>query len=187
MLWTYSRILNISASFEDDVVRLRANKLSVELQAYPDRDFVNSILQGIATGFWIGCNHGQSLCKLNIAMPDDTLNVYLQKELCVGRTIIPERVEINFIGLSQYHLIVHISSPNWYSVSVDIAEKWILSCIYVGPYSFLTGRYYPTGNANIKEAYHTIIVHYNNKLCLGKMDNSLLIRQFKLPLSSFIS
>ena len=35
---------------------LADNKWSVELYSHPDRDFVNYVLQQIATGFQTGCN-----------------------------------------------------------------------------------------------------------------------------------
>ena len=162
------------------------------LATYPDKRFASFLLRGIKSGFRIGfnCNMVQLKSRhqnlLSAVDYPQVVQAYLDNEIreervislgstqealqlgiqCSPFGVIPKKHKLN-----AWRLIVDLSSPEGHSVNDGISKE-LCSLSYVSLHDVVAcimtvGRGFMLAKMDIKQAYHNVPVHPQDRLLLG--------------------
>ena len=177
---------------------LRATAWEEQLQAHPDKDYVQYLLVGIQNGFRIGFDYSQYQCrkaKCNMLLARQNSGVvteYLEKECRLGRLIGPLKkgsidTHINRFGVipkphqpGKWRLIVDLSYPEGGSVNAGIDPN-LCSLTYKSVDDAVRiiarkGRGTLLAKLDLESAYRMVPVHPDDRHLLGmEWEDSLYI------------
>ena len=167
---------------------LRVEVWEKYLQLFPDREYVQYLLDGIRQGFRIGCNNSSKLCSSSRNMRGAeehplVVQQYLQEEQKLGRIIpvhpsVKHVVHLSRFGVipkkhqpGKWRLIVDLSSPTGASVN-DFIDPSLCSLKYASvddaaEFVFRSGRETQMAKLDIKSAYRNVPIHPHDRFLLG--------------------
>ena len=173
-----------------------------ELKMFPDREFVNFLIDGITVGFRIGYKRkGDTLVSatrnmLSAEVKPSVISEYLDKELRLGRVVGPlpgdTAVHVSRFGVvpkssqpGKWRLIVDLSAPENHSVNDGISpESCSLTYTTVECAAELImkrGRGALLAKIDIESAYRNVPVHPEDRFLLGMRWKGLLYIDTCLP------
>ena len=179
---------------------LITSKWAAMLQQHPDQAFAQYVMQGLQSGFRVGCSPSKPLrsAKSNMHSAREHSQVidgYLAEEVELGRIVGPIHnpggVHVNRFGVipksvpGKWRLITDLSAPQGYSVNDGIAKELCsLSYISVDDIAHQAvqlGRGALLAKLDIKSAYRLVPVHPSDRPLLGMAWHDEVYVDTRLP------